>query len=69
MYNSSYLDWLKAQTFSKEQNERVQKAFNETVARIDALADECEIRRVLLDVFGHRSWMIDEPETLDAGRR
>lgn len=39
-------------------NERCVQNFNEAVAKADALADECEIRRVLYDIFGSRSYCV-----------
>lgn len=58
----AYHHFLKLMTPSDEairaMNERCVENFNEAVARADALADECEIRRVLADVFGHRSYCV-----------
>lgn len=47
-----------AEKASAGMNERCVQNFNEAVAKADALADECEIRRVLYDIFGSRSYCV-----------
>lgn len=46
---------------SADMNRRCVQNFNEAVAKADALADECEIRRLLYDVFGSRSYCVEVP--------